>query len=575
MSEAQNVKIAQMFDAIADVLEFKGEMVFRVNAYRRASRVLQDLREDVTVLWKDGRLRGVPGIGEGLAEKIEEYLSTGKMKRHEEITKGVPSSLIELLRIQGLGPKTLALANKRLRVETLEDLKRVIENGSLEELPGMGPKKVENIKKGIQLFVASKERMSIGVALPIAERIIGELQKAAGVKRISVAGSLRRCRETIGDIDILCDGKDGAEIIRKFRELPSVAQVLAAGETKGSIVVEGGVQVDLRVVEPDSYGAALQYFTGSKAHNVRVREIAKKKGLKVSEYGVFRGKKRIGGRDEEDIYRAIGIPMMPPEIREDWGEIEAAEKGELPELVEPLDIKGDFHVHSKYSDGIASIADIAGKAVSMGYKYVAICDHSKSAKYAGGMETAVLLRQLEEIKKVNAGLVNRGLRVLAGVEVDIKADGTLDFPDDLLEKLDVVVASIHSGFKQRVTERIVAAMKNPRVHIIGHPTGRLISRREGYDIDLDRLMEAARDTGTALEINAYYDRIDLSDLNCRKAKELGVSLAIGTDSHRVEQLEFMKFGLGAARRGWLEKRDLLNTLPVTRLVTRLRNKGRR
>ena len=575
MSEAQNVKIAQMFDAIADVLEFKGEMVFRVNAYRRASRVLQDLREDVTVLWKDGRLRGVPGIGEGLAEKIEEYLSTGKMKRHEEITKGVPSSLIELLRIQGLGPKTLALANKRLRVETLEDLKRVIENGSLEELPGMGPKKVENIKKGIQLFVASKERMSIGVALPIAERIIGELQKAAGVKRISVAGSLRRCRETIGDIDILCDGKDGAEIIRKFRELPSVAQVLAAGETKGSIVVEGGVQVDLRVVEPDSYGAALQYFTGSKAHNVRVREIAKKKGLKVSEYGVFRGKKRIGGRDEEDIYRAIGIPMMPPEIREDWGEIEAAEKGELPELVEPLDIKGDFHVHSKYSDGIASIADIAGKAVSMGYKYVAICDHSKSAKYAGGMETAVLLRQLEEIKKVNAGLVNRGLRVLAGVEVDIKANGTLDFPDDLLEKLDVVVASIHSGFKQRVTERIVAAMKNPRVHIIGHPTGRLISRREGYDIDLDRLMEAARDTGTALEINAYYDRIDLSDLNCRKAKELGVSLAIGTDSHRVEQLEFMKFGLGAARRGWLEKRDLLNTLPVTRLVTRLRNKGRR
>ncbi len=563
-----------MFDAIADVLEFKGEMVFRVNAYRRASRVLQDLREDVTVLWKDGRLEEVPGIGEGLAEKIAEYLSTGKMKRYEEITSGVPSSLIELLRIQGLGPKTLALAQKKLKVRNLEDLKRVIDDGSLEKLPGMGAKKVENIKKGIQLFVASKERMSIGVALPIAERIIAELQEAAGVKRISVAGSLRRRRETIGDIDILCDGKNGAEIISKFTRLPSVARVLAAGDTKGSIVVQGGVQVDLRVVEPDSYGAALQYFTGSKAHNVRVREMAKKKGLKVNEYGVFKGKKRIGGRDEEDIYGAVGIPIMPPEIREDWGEIEAAEKGELPELVEPGDIKGDFHVHSKYSDGIASIADIAGKARSMGYKFVAVCDHSRSARYAGGMEPRELLKQIEEIRKVNAGLGGKGFKVLAGVEVDIKADGTLDFSDDLLDKLDVVVASIHSGFKQRVTERMVAAMKNPRVHIIGHPTGRLISRREGYEVDLDRVMEAARDTGTALEINAYYDRIDLSDLNCRKAKELGVTLSIGTDSHRLEQLEFMTFGLGAARRGWLEKKDLLNTLTVPRLLARLGSKGK-
>jgi len=536
--------------------------------------VLQDLREDVAILWQDGRLKEVPGIGEGLAEKISEYLSTGKMKRYEEIKKEVPSSLIELLGIQGLGPKTLALASRKLKVGNLEDLKRVIDDGSLERLPGMGAKKVENIRKGIQLFVASKQRMSIGVALPIAERIMDELRAAARVKRISVAGSLRRRRETIGDIDILCDGKNGTEIVRKFTQLPSAVQVLAAGDTKGSIVVEGGVQVDLRVVEPDSYGAALQYFTGSKAHNVRVREMAKKKGLKVSEYGVFRGARKIGGRDEEDIYKAIGIPMMPPEIREDWGEIEAAEKGELPSLVEPRDIRGDLHVHSKYSDGTASVADIAEKARSLGYKFVAICDHSRSARYAGGMEPRELLRQLEEIKKVNAGLGKAGFRVLAGVEVDIKADGTLDFPDTLLRKLDVVVASIHSGFKQRVTERIVAAMKNPHVHIIGHPTGRLISRREGYDIDLDRVMEAARETGTALEINAYYDRIDLSDLNCRKAKELGVKLSIGTDSHRLEQLEYMKFGLGAARRGWLEKGDLLNTLPAPRLLARLRNKGK-
>lgn len=575
MSQAQNAKIAGMFDAIADVLEFEGETVFRVNAYRRASRVLQDLREDVAVLWKEGRLKEVPGIGEGLAEKIGEYLSTGKMKRYEEISREVPQGLIELLGIQGLGPRTLALVNKKLRVQNLEDLKRVIDDGSLEELPGMGAKKVENIRKGIQLFVASRQRMSIGVALPVAERIIAELREATGVKRISVAGSLRRHRETIGDIDILCEGKDGADVVRKFTQLSSVERVLAAGDTKGSIVVEGGLQVDLRVVEPDSYGSALQYFTGSKAHNVKVREMAKKKGLKVSEYGVFKGERKIGGRYEEDIYKAVGIPMMPPEIREDWGEIEAAERGELPALVELADIKGDFHVHSSYSDGIASIADIAGKAGSLGYAFVAICDHSRSAAYAGGLQPRELLKEIAEISRVNAALGKKGVRVLAGSEVDIKADGTLDFSDELLAKLDVVVASIHSGFKQRVTERIVAAMKNPYVHIIGHPTGRLISRREGYDVDLDRVMEAAKDTGTALEINAYYDRLDLSDLNCRKAKELGVTLSIGTDAHRLEQLDFMKFGLGAARRGWLEKGDLLNTLPLTRLLARLRSKQAR
>ncbi len=570
MSEAKNREIADLFDEIADVLEFKGEVRFRVNAYRRASRVLQDLREDIVVLWKEDRLTEVPGIGEGMAEKIAEYLSTGRIKRHEELAREVPSNLVDLLHIQGLGPKTLALANKKLGVDTLEDLKGVIEDGSLEALPGMGEKKVDNIKKGMQLFLASKERISLGVALPIAERIIEELKKAAKVKRVSMAGSLRRYRETIGDIDILCEGRDGAAIIKKFTELPSAARVLAAGDTKGSIIVEGGTQVDLRVVEPGSYGAALQYFTGSKAHNIRVREIAKKKGLKVSEYGVFRGEEKIGGAEEKDIYEAIGLPVMPPEIREDRGEIEAALKERLPVLVTREDLKGDFHVHSVYSDGVAPISDIAEKAKSMGYKFVAICDHSKSAKYAGGMVESVLLKQLREIKKVNSGL--KGFRVLAGIEVDIKADGTLDFSDEILAQLDVVVASVHSGFKQRVTERIVAAMRNPHVDIIGHPTGRLISRREGYELDLDKVLLAAKETGTALEINAYYDRIDLSDLNCRKARDLGIKLAIGTDAHHVEQLEFVKFGLGAARRGWLEKKDVLNTLPPSQLLARFKKK---
>jgi len=568
----KNRTIAEMFDRMADILEFKGELPFRVLAYRKASRVIQDLRDDIETIWKEGRLEEIPGIGEGMAKKIDEYLSSGKMTKYDEVTKGVPSSLIDLLNIQGLGPKTLSLAYEKLKVKNLEDLKRVIADGSLSKLPRMGEKKVESINKGIQLFVASHERMSLGVALPVAERVIEELKKAAKVKRISTAGSLRRLKETIGDIDILCDSTDGQGIIKKFAELPSVEQVLASGETKASIIVEGGTQVDLRVVEPDSYGAALQYFTGNKDHNVKLREIAKKQGLKINEYGVFKGKKRIGGKNEEDIYRAVGIPMMEPELREDRGEIEAALERALPKLVTRSDIKGDFHVHSIYSDGSDSLMTIAETAVSMGYSFIAICDHSKSASYAGGMNETALLKQIKEIRKVNTRFGEKGFELLAGIEVDIKADGALDFSDEILKKLDVVVASIHSGFKQRVTERIISAMKNPYVHIIGHPTGRLISRREGYNVDLGKVMEAARDTRTALEINAYYDRLDLSDITSRKAKELGITLAIGTDSHSIAHLDFMKFGLAVARRGWLEKSDLLNTLRPQALLTWLESK---
>ncbi|KPJ60696.1 MAG: DNA polymerase III [Latescibacteria bacterium DG_63] len=567
----KNRAIADMFDRIADALDLKGELPFRVNAYRRASRVIQDLRDDIETVRKEGRLKDIPGIGEGMAQKIEQFLSTGTMDKYEEVTRDVSPDLIELLGIQGLGPRTLFLAQEKLNVRNLDDLRRVIEDGSLEGLPGMGSKKVDNIKKGIQLFLASRERISLGVALPTAETIIEHLSKIAGVKRISMAGSLRRFKETIGDIDILCEGKGGEAIIQEFTRLPGVVRILASGETKGSILVEGDTQVDLRVVEPDSYGSALQYFTGSKAHNVRLREIAKKKGLKISEYGVFRGQKKIGGRNEEDIYRAVGLPLIAPELREDRGEVEAALKGELPDLVSSSDIRGDFHVHSAYSDGSDSIMAIAKKAVSMGYSFVAICDHSKSARYAGGIDEENLLRQIEEIKSVNASLKN--FRVLAGTEVDIKADGSLDFSDEILAKLDVVVASVHSGFKQRVTERIVSAINNPYVHIIGHPTGRLISRREGYEVDLESVMRAAAETRTALEINAYPDRMDLSDINCRKAKELGITLSVGTDAHYLEQLEFIKFGVGVARRGWLEKNDVLNVLSPAGLLARLSHKN--
>lgn len=555
----RNQALAHMFDRIADVLEFKGELQFRVLAYRKASRVLQDLRDDIETIWKEGKLEDIPGIGEGMAKKIDEYLSTGKMTKYEEVTKGIPSSLIDLLNIQSLGPKTLALAYEKLRVKNLEDLKRVIADGSLAKLPRMGDKKVQSISKGIELFVASHERMSLGIALPLAERVIEELKKAVKVGRISTAGSLRRLKETIGDIDILCEGTDTTKIIEKFTQLPVVERVLASGGTKASVIADGGIQVDLRVVEPASYGAALQYFTGNKDHNVKLRGIAKDKGLKINEYGVFKGEKRLGGKDEEDIYKIVGVPIMEPELREDRGEIEAALAGTLPKLVTRSDIEGDFHVHSIYSDGSDSLETLAEKAVSLGYSFIAICDHSKSANYAGGLSETTLLKQIAEIKKVNARFKGEGFRLLAGSEVDIKADGTLDFSDDILKKLDVVIASIHSGFKQRVTERMTTAMKNPYVHIIGHPTGRLISRREGYEVDLGKVMEAAGDTRTALEINGFFDRLDLTDIASRKAKELGITMAIGTDSHNTAHLEFMKFGLAVARRGWLEKKDLLNT----------------
>jgi DNA polymerase (family 10) len=569
----KNRAIADMFDRIADALELKGEIRFRVNAYRRASRVIQDLRDDIETVWRDGKLKDISGIGEGMAQNIEQFLSTGTMDKYEEVKREVSSELLGLLAVQGLGPKTLFLAQSELKVRNLEDLKRAIDDGSLETLPGMGAKKVDNIRKGIQLFLASRERISLGVALPTAEAIIGHLGNIAGVKRVSMAGSLRRHRETIGDIDILCEGKGGEGIILEFTRLPGVVRVLASGKTKGSILVEGDIQVDLRVVEPGSYGSALQYFTGSKEHNVRLREMAKKKGLKISEYGVFRREKKIGGKDEEDIYRAVGLPLIAPELREDRGEVEAALEGKLPELVCASDIRGDFHVHSAYSDGSDSIMAIAEKAISMGYGFVAICDHSKSASYAGGIDEVTLLGQLEEIKSVNANL--KDFRVLAGTEVDIKADGSLDFADEILAKLDIVVASVHSGFKQRVTERILKAMNNPHVHIIGHPTGRLISRREGYEVDLESVMRAAADTRTALEINAYPDRMDISDINCRKAKELGITLAAGTDAHYLEQLDFMRFGVAVARRGWLEKADVLNTSAYPQLAARLgRKRGR-
>ncbi len=563
----KNKVIAEMFEQIADVLEFKGDLPFRVNAYRKAARVVGDLQEDIEEVWREGRLDKIPGIGKGMREKIEEFLTTGKMTKYEEVTKDVPPGLLELLKVQNLGPKTLALAYKELGVRSLDDLKRVIEDGSLASLPGMGPKKVENIKKGLELYETAQERISLGVALPIVEEVMELLRERAGqwIGRMSPAGSLRRMRETVGDIDILCESEHGAEVIETFAKLPIVDRVLAAGETKGSVIVQGGVQVDLRVVPTDCYGSALQYFTGSKAHNIHLRDIAKRHGLKISEYGIFdvERDRRLGGKDEEEIYHVMGMDWIPPELREDRGEIEAAAEHRLPRLVELTDIRGDLHVHSKHSDGAATIEEMAAAARDLGYMYLGICDHSRSAKYAGGQEIDELLAEIEEIRRLNEKL--DGFRIYAGVEVDILADGSLDFPDDVLAQLDVVVASVHSGFKQNVTQRLVRAMENPHVDIIGHPTGRLISKREGYEIDLEKVLEVAAKTNTALEINAYYDRLDLSDLNARRAAEMGILLSVNTDAHHPEHLWMMRFGVGTARRAWLGPENIINCFSPDKL----------
>jgi len=570
----KNKAIAELFDRMADVLEFQGENVFKVNAYRKAARVLKDMQEDVAQLLQENRLKDIPGIGEALAKKIEEYLTTGHIAKIDETISTVPSALIELLRIPNLGPKTLALAHKSLGVLNLEDLKAVIADGRLAKLPGMGEKKVENIRKGIEWIEQHTGRIPLGEALPIAEGIIEELKKRAkgiDLGRITPAGSLRRMSETIGDIDLLAETHQGKKLIEIFCHLPMVTQILAQGETKGSVIVEGGRQVDLRAIPKESFGAALQYFTGSKAHNVRIREIAKNLGLKVNEYGVFREEEKLAGENEEEIYTLLGLPWIPPELREDRGEIESALAHTLPELVKPEDILGDIHVHTNWSDGSASIEEMAIAGERLGYRYLAICDHSQSAGYAGGLSPEKLLVQIQEIRKWNQ--THPTFTLLAGSEVDIRTDGMLDYPDEILSQLDFVIASVHSGFSQRVTERLMTAAKHPLVTLLAHPTGRLIGKREGYDVDIDQVMKACAETGTALEINAYFERLDLNDLLARKAKELGIVFAIGTDAHHPDQLGMMRFGLGVARRAWLQKNHILNCMDLTKIKVRkfLRN----
>jgi DNA polymerase (family X) len=572
----KNREIARIFSDLADILEIKEDNVFKIRAYRKAALNLEGLTQDVAEL-SHKELLEIPGVGQDLAAKIEEYLQTGSVAMHDRLKSEIPAGVFSLLAIPDLGPKTAKMIYDTLGITSIEELERAALEHRLVGVRGIQQKTEENILRGIEAVRRGRERQPLGRMLPAALDLVKAIRKLARVERIEVAGSIRRRRESIKDIDMVATAPDPAAVMDAFVSLPQVYQVLMKGATRARVVIRERVQVDLRVVEPEAFGAALAYLTGSKPHNVRLREMAVKRGLKINEYGIFdEANHRLGGEEEEDVYRLLGLPFVPPELREDQGEIEAALAGALPHLVELCDIRGDLHLHSKWSDGAHSIADLAEAARQRGLSYIAITDHSQGLGIARGLTPERLLEQGAEIKALNQQL--RGFRVLHGTEMDIQGDGSLDFPDKVLKKLDLVIASIHSGFgnsREVMTGRIAAAMRNPYVTMIGHPTGRLIGEREGYDLDMEALLEVAAETGTALEINCYPLRLDLPDKYVRRARELGVKIAINTDSHVKNQFDSLHYGISVAKRGWLEAGEVLNTLELPELVKWLGEKRKR
>jgi DNA polymerase (family 10) len=562
-----NLDMARIFDEIADILEVKGENPFRIRAYRRAARTIETLTQDLKVIAERGgvsELKKIPGVGEGIAKKIVEIAQTGDCKKHRELTQEVPSGVLELLAIPRVGPKTIAKLHDKLGINSIADLEEAAQSHKLEGIPGLGAKVEENIVKGIAQYRGYTGRVLLSEALPRAELIVHELKKLDAVDKIIIAGSLRRMRETIGDIDILVVSKKPMEVMDAFTSLEGVEDIVAKGDTKSSIVLKG-IDVDLRVVAAASFGAAAHYFTGSKHHNIRIRELGMKEGLKINEYGIFRNDTRIGGADERDVFESVGLAFIPPELREDRGEIEAAQESRIPRLVEARDIKGDLHVHTNWSDGKNSIEEMAEAALSIGYEYLAVADHSPAVGIAGGMNEEKIAQREEEIESVNERFKSGGInfRLLAASEVDIKSDFTMDLPDEILKSLDVVVGAIHSKFSQdrkTMTKRLVTAMENENVDIIAHPTGRLLGKRDPYEVDMEQLMESARDTGTILELNSFPSRLDLNDIYCKMAKDYGVLIAISTDAHDAMQMrDVIRYGVATARRGWLEPKDVVNT----------------
>jgi DNA polymerase (family 10) len=559
----QNAEIAAMFDQTADLLEIEGENPFRVRAYRRAARTIEGLPQSVrSLVGAEEDLSGLPGIGKDLAGKIAGIVETGHFDLLDQLKKKLPGDIGEMTALPGLGPKRVKLLYDKAKVHTLDDLRRALKTGKLHGLPGFGPVIEKKLAAALEKPAAEK-RFRLAVAEAEAEALVAFLRDGG---RVVVAGSYRRRRETVGDLDILVTSKQGRAIGDKLVSYDNVAEVLAHGPTRTTVVLRSGLQVDLRAVSEESYGAALLYFTGSKAHNIALRSIANDRKWKLNEYGLYAGKRRIAGATEEEVYKKLGLAYIPPEMREDRGEIALALKDALPRLVTAEDIRGDLHVHSDWTDGTATIADMAAAAQARGYDYMALTDHSRRQTMSHGLDPAKVVRQLRQVDKLNAGFKN--FTILKGIEVDILKDGKLDLPDSTLAQLDVVVASVHSFFdlpREAQTERIVRAMQNPHVAIIGHPTGRLIGEREPYDVDMDRITSAARELGCCLEINAEPDRLDLNDIHAHMAKSKGVKIAVSTDAHSVNAFGYVRFGIDQARRAWLTADDVINTRPLAEL----------
>jgi len=563
----QNRDIANIFHEIADILEMQDENRFRIRSYRNAAITIENFSEDLDDIYKKGALKDVPGVGVSIAEKIEELIKTGKCRFHQELLSKIPHGVVDIMRVPGIGPKHAMLVYKELGVNNINRLRRAAEAGKLEALPGFGKKLEEKVLKGIEQLSASEGKFKLITAYSYAEAIARQLKKLKAVQKLEFAGSMRRKKELVGDIDILVISDEPEKVMGAFVKIDGIKEVLVKGKTKSSAVLSCGLQVDVRVLKKESFGAALYYFTGSKEHNVAVRDMAKHAGLKVNEYGIFKGAKKIAGRTEEDLFKALGLSYIEPELRENRGEIQAAKKNELPHLLEERDLKGDFHAHTNESDGKNTIEEMAEAAIKKGYEYLALTDHSKAVTVARGKDEKELLKHFERIDKVNKVL--KGFRILKGVEVDIKSDGALDLEDWFLKECDVVVAAVHSKFilpKDEMTRRIIKAVQNKNVDIVAHLTGRLLKEREPYAVDAEEIFKAAKEFGVAMELNSYPDRLDLNDAHCKLAKTMGVKIAVGTDSHSAIQLDNMRWGVYTARRGWLEKSDVLNTLPVEKIL---------
>ena len=574
----KNQELARIFEEIGLMSEFLGDNPFRVRAYHQAARTLYDLDTPIEDLAEGAKeaLMALPGIGPDLADKILEYLNTGRIAKHEELSQKVPPGVIQVMEVPGVGPKTARQLFEALGIDSLEKLRRALEEGRLLSLRGFGAKKVERIREGLALMEGASKRRPLGAVLSLARSLLEAIRALPGVKEAELCGSARRYKETVGDLDFLVASREGERVVEGFVRLPKVQEVYAKGENRATVFLKDGLQVDLKIVLPESFGAGLQYLTGSKEHSIRLRALAQEKGLKLNEYGVWRGEERIAGLTEEEVYAALGLPFIPPPLRENRGEIEAALKGRLPRLVQLSEVRGDLQVHSTWSDGKNTVEELYQAARALGYEYLAVTDHSPAVRVAGGVGPEEALERIRAIRAWNEQTGGKPY-LLVGAEVDIHPDGSLDYPDWVLKELDLVLVSIHSQFrldKEAQTRRILRALQNPYVHILAHPTARLLGRRAPVAADWEEVFAAAKDLGVYVEIDGYYDRMDLPDDLARMALEMGLSFSLSTDAHQVDHLRFMELAVGNAQRAWIPPERVLNTLPLEDLLSALKSRSK-